>query len=140
MRCTIETCDRKAVTRGLCHSCYLTALRLVKAGETTWSELEQKGLCGPMMRTMNAFARAYSEKQPETKDLPGQTKLFPVSPDVPTYELEQPPGTDVSESKGPNPEVVQKSIEQAKQGLGQNCDEILDELLDQKETPKPWEH
>ncbi len=80
MRCVIEGCDRKAVTRGLCHSCYLTALRLVQAGETTWTALETAGLCGPLMRTPNAFAAAYAKLPPAGKDLPGQTKMFEEEP------------------------------------------------------------
>jgi len=80
MRCTIDGCDRKAVTRGLCHSCYLTALRLVQAGEATWTALEATGLCGPLMRTPNAFAAAYAKKLPVVVDLPGQTRMFEEEP------------------------------------------------------------
>lgn len=76
MRCIIEGCERKATTRGLCHSCYLTALRLIQAGETTWDDLEAQKLCGPLMKTPNAFAKAYSELHRRPADLPGQTKLF----------------------------------------------------------------
>jgi hypothetical protein len=49
---------------------------MVSAGETTWIALEQAGLCGPMMRTPNAFAAAYAKLPPVVKDLPGQTKMF----------------------------------------------------------------
>ncbi|MCK9571436.1 hypothetical protein M0R72_20980 [Candidatus Pacearchaeota archaeon] len=80
MRCVIEGCDRKAVTRGLCESCYHTALRMVSAGETNWTALEQAGLCGPMMRTPNAFAAAYAKLPPAGKDLPGQTRMFEEEP------------------------------------------------------------
>lgn len=74
MRCAIEGCDRKANTRGLCRSCYHTALRLVQAGETNWDDLEKAGLCGPLMRTPNAFAAAYHKLPPVVKDLPLQTE------------------------------------------------------------------
>ena len=76
MRCIIEGCDRKATARGLCHSCYLTALRLIQAGETSWELLEQAGLCGPMMKAPNAFAKAYSKQPAIVKELPEQTHLF----------------------------------------------------------------
>lgn len=76
MRCVIEGCDRKASSRGLCHTCYITALRLVQAGETDWTALEKAGLCGPLMRSPNAFAAAYQKTLPRVVDLPGQTHLF----------------------------------------------------------------
>jgi len=48
--CLVEGCDRPIVpdqgkrgARGLCSSCYQTAWLLVKAGRTTWDELEQHG-------------------------------------------------------------------------------------------------
>jgi len=79
MRCVIEGCGKKATCRGLCHGCYITALRLVQAGEATWSALEAADppLAGPMMRHPNAFAAAYSKQQPRLADLPGQMSLLP---------------------------------------------------------------
>jgi hypothetical protein len=53
---------------------------MVSAGETNWTALEQAGLCGPMMRTPNAFAAAYAKLPPAGKDLPGQTRMFEEEP------------------------------------------------------------
>jgi len=43
--CLNPTCERKTNCRGLCMLCYQTAGRLVRAGRTTWDELEAKGKC-----------------------------------------------------------------------------------------------
>jgi hypothetical protein len=78
MRCVIEGCDRKASTRGLCRSCYMTALRAVIAGEVTWDLLEHANppLAGPLMKHPNAFAAQYAQFIRKHQDLPGQTMLF----------------------------------------------------------------
>src|SRR5262245_625865 len=39
---------RVAVRRGMCNPCYLRACRLVKAGRTTWAELEAAGKAQPL--------------------------------------------------------------------------------------------
>ena len=46
--CLYPTCERESKARGLCHSHYQTALRLVKEGLSTWDRLEELGrLCLP---------------------------------------------------------------------------------------------
>lgn len=42
--CIINGCKRRARVRGLCDGCYLSALRTVHAGQTTWAELIDAGL------------------------------------------------------------------------------------------------
>jgi hypothetical protein len=43
--CINPTCGRMPIHRGLCVSCYQTALRLVKEEKTTWQKLEDSGKC-----------------------------------------------------------------------------------------------
>jgi hypothetical protein len=43
-QCLIDQCNRKVVSKGLCSSCYQTAIRYIKNGKTTWVELEKNGL------------------------------------------------------------------------------------------------
>ncbi len=47
VKCLREGCGRPAICRGLCASCYTTALRMVKNGKTTWEALEKAGKCVP---------------------------------------------------------------------------------------------
>lgn len=56
--CIVERCDRGPYCRGLCRPCYLAALRRVKAGATTWAELEQRGLALPAARC-NRFVEQF---------------------------------------------------------------------------------
>lgn len=41
-----EQCPNQARARGLCGTCYQEARRLVRSGEFTWEELEERGLAG----------------------------------------------------------------------------------------------
>jgi hypothetical protein len=43
MKCLTEGCERSAVARGLCRSCYQIARNHVKSGKITWKELEASG-------------------------------------------------------------------------------------------------
>lgn len=45
--CLIQDCERDAVTRGVCRSCYTTLYLRVEKGETTWAALEKAGLVLP---------------------------------------------------------------------------------------------
>jgi len=47
----LARCGRAAATRGLCHACYVAALRLVRTGEATWEGLEGAGRARPRKRT-----------------------------------------------------------------------------------------
>lgn len=49
-KCLRSECTNKAATRGLCHSDYSTAHRLIKEGKTTWDELEKSGRALPSKR------------------------------------------------------------------------------------------
>ena len=46
-RCLRPDCGRAARIRGLCHSCYNCALKLVKRGLVTWTALEDSGKALP---------------------------------------------------------------------------------------------
>ena len=46
-KCLNPNCKRKARTRGLCGTCYVTAYNLVKKGRTTWAKLEASGKARP---------------------------------------------------------------------------------------------
>lgn len=44
-RCAVPTCERSILaSRGLCNSCYQSALKLVRENRTTWKQLESLGL------------------------------------------------------------------------------------------------
>ena len=51
--CKITGCDKPVHSRGLCHTHYKMLLRMVQAGETTWQDLEEKGICDKASRTVN---------------------------------------------------------------------------------------
>ena len=56
-KCLNPTCDRESQNRGLCHPCYVAAYRLVKAGKTTWADMEARGVVtnakrGPKPKTI----------------------------------------------------------------------------------------
>jgi|694.fasta_scaffold00471_7 hypothetical protein len=42
-KCLVPGCKNKAFSRGLCRFDYMSAWALVKAGDTTWEELEKAG-------------------------------------------------------------------------------------------------
>ncbi len=43
----VLNCGKVANSRGLCHCCYRVALALVKAGITSWEQLELEGKALP---------------------------------------------------------------------------------------------
>ncbi len=45
--CVVKSCPKSAAAdmKGLCVKCYSQAKKLVSAGETTWEELAEAGLC-----------------------------------------------------------------------------------------------
>lgn len=57
-KCLFPSCTKQSVTRGLCKTHYMYALRLVKSGKTTWEELEQSNRCKPPKR-INHNTSAY---------------------------------------------------------------------------------
>lgn len=64
--CIIEGCDREASGgRGLCSACYQSLHRSVKAGDTTWDELERLGLCQARCRSprQNPAQRALERRR-----------------------------------------------------------------------------
>lgn len=48
--CIITHCTRDRYSRGLCNSCYRSAALTIKAGKTTWDELERLSLSLPVAR------------------------------------------------------------------------------------------
>jgi hypothetical protein len=47
MQCLVRDCEGTATTRGLCPACRMYATRQIKAGKTTWAQLEHEGKCLP---------------------------------------------------------------------------------------------
>jgi len=62
-KCMNPKCSRKASTRGVCWTCYNTMSRMVKAGETTWKQLETAGTCLPRVRLPHTEARKWIENK-----------------------------------------------------------------------------
>ena len=62
MKCLATTCQRPGtpVGRGLCLLCYSRAKFAVKAGTTTWQELEAIGLVNPSAED-DPFTKALNE-------------------------------------------------------------------------------
>lgn len=54
--CIVKGCDRPARSRGLCNSCYTSALDAVKSGRTTWPKLIKAGLALDIPRNPLAVA------------------------------------------------------------------------------------
>lgn len=61
VKCLAKGCKRKAVTRGLCHSCYVTTRDLITAKKTTDSQLIDQGLI--LAPFSNANSRSPIKKQ-----------------------------------------------------------------------------
>lgn len=57
---------RKSGARGLCKKCHADAIRLIKAGETTWEEMESLGLAQPKYMTL--IERCLKEARKAIKD------------------------------------------------------------------------
>lgn len=61
-KCVVRGCGKEASgSRGMCQACYMAAWRRVNDGETSWPELEKKGLAKPRRPTRekrSAFSRA----------------------------------------------------------------------------------
>lgn len=59
--CLIESCGKRANTRGICGTCYQTAREQVKAGKTTWEFLEANNLCLPTAKkSQSRFLQAFN--------------------------------------------------------------------------------
>lgn len=43
-------CVHFSQARGLCQNCYRKAREAVKAGKTTWEQLEKEGKCRPLLK------------------------------------------------------------------------------------------
>lgn len=62
--CNVKECLRKPKSRGLCVSCYQNCRSAVKAGKTTWKELEDAGVSvparkpGPVSTTLKEICKA----------------------------------------------------------------------------------
>ncbi len=65
MKCLIDGCDSVAKARGMCTTCYQTAVAIIRRGESAWEQLEELGLANkPQHRSPGngAFAKALREK------------------------------------------------------------------------------
>ena len=49
--CLTPDCENGEESRGLCHSCYAVARRLIKDKRTTWAQLEELSLASPPRKT-----------------------------------------------------------------------------------------
>ena len=57
---TCVVTGQPAVCRGLSSTCYQSARKMIAAGETTWEELEARGLAKPARRSVRgAFREAF---------------------------------------------------------------------------------
>ncbi len=61
MRCLTPECKEEAKARGLCFTCYSAAKYMVRCKKTTWSKLEEKGLCKPAHTSL--FRNHFDEKR-----------------------------------------------------------------------------
>ncbi len=64
--CLIEGCERKVITRGLCHPCYQLAFKCVRRGDATWEQLVVAGLA------LEAQATSFTATSPFTSALKKQ--------------------------------------------------------------------
>lgn len=62
-KCLSKNCEREASCRGLCWSCYQTAIRLVRADKYTWEQFIEMGLALKGKRTTKdgAFTSSVAE-------------------------------------------------------------------------------
>ena len=93
--CLTAGCNFDEQTRGLCGTCYGTALKLVRRGRTSWAILERLGLSKPPRgkkpRIVTRFERGMIDKM----SLAGISE-----PGIPVAE-EKYENTDLSISNGP---------------------------------------
>lgn len=50
MACDPRKCQGPVYCRGVCRACYAVLSRAVRAGVSTWAELERAKLCAPSSR------------------------------------------------------------------------------------------
>jgi len=61
--CLFDSCDKKVTSRGLCHSHYAVALRIVKKVKgMTWNKLEKNGKCLPARPPFNGANGASTQR------------------------------------------------------------------------------
>lgn len=68
LKCANPTCLKEPKFRGLCDTCYSYLRKEVKAGRTTWKELEAKGAAIPPKRvpsTAKDWLRGILRKKPK---------------------------------------------------------------------------
>lgn len=54
------TCGREALSRGLCSSCYQSAIRVIKSGDATDEQLVERGLILPKKKKQSAWSRKFA--------------------------------------------------------------------------------
>ena len=83
--CIVPGCNRTAVTRGLCHSCYMVARRLVKNGVTSWITLKSAGLAtGRQYRAFGTgpFVIAFAKLQDASAEPSNEETAEPENTDA----------------------------------------------------------
>lgn len=58
-KCLVKECKRMSKQRGLCTSCYLSALKLIKIGKTTDDELVNRGMINPKKEQGTLFEKQF---------------------------------------------------------------------------------
>jgi len=120
MKCLINDCKRDANCRGLCWPCYQMALRYIKAGKTTWSELISKGLAKDtnyMGRDNSPFTKLMKEQLPQPDPLIINTNEMPVDvkgcPVIDYKEQEQEPDYSYLNTRDPGikPLAVESEVQ-----------------------------
>lgn len=65
--CRVKGCTKAAKNRGLCASHHQSAYIKVKAGSTTWDELEKLGIAAPKKVQSNGFGEFLAAKRASAK-------------------------------------------------------------------------
>ncbi len=67
--CLVNGCGSKFRSRGLCNTHYITAIEMVRRGETTWEELVSVGLAkAPHSRPKRSLLREQLEAARKAKE------------------------------------------------------------------------
>jgi len=66
--CIVSGCDNDVRTRGMCGSCYSSALKLIRDGETSWENLKDMCLATePYQSRSSHFRDTYFELKAKIK-------------------------------------------------------------------------
>lgn len=62
MKCLIIECNRNSSARGLCNSCYISALNMIRTGKITNEELIKKGMVLEARKKQSSFVKQFNTK------------------------------------------------------------------------------